>query len=303
MNDEEMPQVTAPVTPQREAAQKQDDGIIEGFVMPTFRGFTYSDDYEPTDDDPEEQMYNGSYKMKSFLSRKTAQSEQMNQYLYDSDDDDDFGIGADETAGGQYHGAEIPETSAVEDENDMFAEPELPMTEADFAEPELPEFESESWDEEPVPGPAIPAWDNSMTWRPEVTSSLADLQEPDISEPAAPAVPESVPEAEQNVEATEAKPATVLNRQSAINRMTMAGKFPVMPETSLEDDWPMGDSPRHEEEPKPEPEESEEDARMKLENRRRMLQEKLEQIRKKNQTTQFDDLSDLDDEGVFFNKK
>ena len=185
----------------------------------------------------------------------------------------------------------------------MFAEPELPMTEADFAEPELPEFESESWDEEPVPGPAIPAWDNSMTWRPEVTSSLADLQEPDISEPAAPAVPESVPEAEQNVEATEAKPATVLNRQSAINRMTMAGKFPVMPETSLEDDWPMGDSPRHEEEPKPEPEESEEDARMKLENRRRMLQEKLEQIRKKNQTTQFDDLSDLDDEGVFFNKK
>ena len=322
VNDEEMPQVTVPVTPQRETAPKQDDGIIEGFVMPTFRGFTYSDDYEPTDDDTEEQMYNGSYKMKSFLSRKTAQSEQMNQYLYDSDDDDDFGIGADDTAGGQYHGAEIPEPAAVEDVNDMFAEPELPMTEADFAEPELPELETETWEEAPVPEPAIPTWDNSLTWRPEM-SSIADLQEPEIPEPAAPAMqdpfasgmairrpvmPDTTPAETANTadEATEdipAKPQTVLNRQSALSRMSMAARMPVMPETSLEDDWPMGAPSHPEEEKKPEPEESEEDARTRLENRRRMLQEKLDQIRKKNQATQFDDLSDLDDEGVFFNKK
>ena len=82
--------------------------------------------------------------------------------------------------------------------------------------------------------------------------------------------------------------------------------MPVIPETSLEDDWPMG-TPSHTEQAQtknePEQEESEEDARARVENRRRMLQEKLEQIRKKNQATQFDDLSDLDDEGVFFNKK
>ena len=33
-----------------------------------------------------------------------------------------------------------------------------------------------------------------------------------------------------------------------------------------------------------------------------ILQEKIDQIRKKNQMNQFDDLSDLDDEGVFFHK-
>ena len=45
-----------------------------------------------------------------------------------------------------------------------------------------------------------------------------------------------------------------------------------------------------------------EDERAKLEARRKMLQERLDQIRKKNQMNQFDDLSDLDDEGVFFHK-
>ena len=48
--------------------------------------------------------------------------------------------------------------------------------------------------------------------------------------------------------------------------------------------------------------ESVEDERARLEARRRMLQERLDQIRKKNQMNQFDDLSDLDDEGVFFHK-
>ena len=45
-----------------------------------------------------------------------------------------------------------------------------------------------------------------------------------------------------------------------------------------------------------------EDERARLEARRKMLQERLDQIRKKNQMNQFDDLSDLDDEGVFFHK-
>ena len=216
---EGMPKVNIPedVT---NGADKKDEGIIEGFVMPTFRGFTYSDDYEPSQDDTEEKLYSGTYKMKSFLSRKTAQDEQMNQYLY-SDDDDEFGLGDKTDDGSIYHGAEvpempIPETEEVVEADDMFAEPELPMSEAEFEEPALPE--THEWDT------AEDDWNTpSIGWEPP---------KPEPEAPKAPATPE--------------------------------------------------------------------DERAKLEARRKMLQEKLDLIRKKNQETQFDDLSDLDDEGVFF---
>ena len=216
---EGMPKVNIPedVT---NGADKKDEGIIEGFVMPTFRGFTYSDDYEPSQDDTEEKLYSGTYKMKSFLSRKTAQDEQMNQYLY-SDDDDEFGLGDKTDDGSIYHGSEvpempIPETEEVVEADDMFAEPELPMSEAEFEEPALPE--THEWDT------AEDDWNTpSIGWEPP---------KPEPEAPKAPATPE--------------------------------------------------------------------DERAKLEARRKMLQEKLDLIRKKNQETQFDDLSDLDDEGVFF---
>ena len=319
VNNEEMPKVNVPQ--QREtaaSAPKQDDGIIEGFVMPTFRGFTYSDDVEqePTDDDAEEQMYNGSYKMKSFLARKTSQNEQMNQYLYESDDDDDFSIGADAPASsGLYHGAEIPEAVMADDE-DMFAEPELPTTEMDFSEPELPEAEfgfeepqmpettSSTWDEEPV----MPTWKPSMAW---------DRGADEI--PETPAMPDEAPVNVANPYAgaaapveTAAEPVTPpAPEQSAPVRSPMFNRGSVASRFNLDDD-PFADDPFLDDplgdhsaagNNKGAVEETEEDARAKVENRRKMLQEKLEQIRKKNQSTQLDDLDDLDDEGVFFNKK
>ena len=288
VNNEEMPKVSVPQ--QREPEQKKDDGIIEGFVMPTFRGFTYSDEYEPTDDDTEEQMYNGSYKMKSFLARKTAQNEQMQQYLYDSDDDDDFSIETDDTAkGSQYHGAEIPAPAVAEEEGDMFAEPELPMTEADFAEPELPELESDMWAEEPA-APAMPTW-NPYADRPSFTEDPVASVETPAAE-AAPAV-DAPAEAEPM---SDWRPKT--------GRPGVPGwkqNLQLLPEDDPFMDDMFGDGqPKQEEKPA---EVTEEDERTKVENRRKMLQEKLEQIRKKNLATQFDDLSDLDDEGVFFNKK
>ena len=288
VNNEEMPKVSVPQ--QREPEQKKDDGIIEGFVMPTFRGFTYSDEYEPTDDDTEEQMYNGSYKMKSFLARKTAQNEQMQQYLYDSDDDDDFSIETDDTAkGSQYHGAEIPAPAVAEEEGDMFAEPELPMTEADFAEPELPELESDMWAEEPA-APAMPTW-NQYADRPSFTEDPVASVETPVAE-AAPAV-DAPAEAEPM---SDWRPKT--------GRPGVPGwkqNLQLLPEDDPFMDDMFGDGqPKQEEKPA---EVTEEDERTKVENRRKMLQEKLEQIRKKNLATQFDDLSDLDDEGVFFNKK
>ena len=310
VNEESMPQVPV-VQPPREEAPKQDDGIIEGFVMPTFRGFTYSDDYEPTEkNDTEEQMYNGSYKMKSFLSRKTAQSEAMQQYLYDSDDDDDFNIEPDGTAEASlYHGAEIPDQVVVDDEaEDMFAEPELPMTEADFAEPELPEAELDSWNDEPVA--ETPTWERP-TWNPTMS------EEPVV---AAPVIPET-PKPYNPYETLEAPKPFDPNEEMEPPKPYNPYAMPKRPEMSK----PPVEAPKEVKKPSsiptmitdldflddepgaaaeaPAPEEPEMDERTKVENRRRMLQEKLEQIRKKNQETQFDDLSDLDDEGVFFNKK
>ncbi|MBR7021042.1 MAG: hypothetical protein IKI15_08300 [Lachnospiraceae bacterium] len=317
VNNEEMPKVSVPL--QREtaaSAPKEDDGIIEGFVMPTFRGFTYSDDVEqePTDDDAEEQMYNGSYKMKSFLARKTSQNEQMNQYLYESDDDDDFSIGADAPASaGLYHGAEIPEAVMTDDE-DMFTEPELPTTEMDFAEPELPEAEADfaepglpgnesGWDEEPV----MPTWKPSMAWdrgadeisEPVTTADATAGETNPYAGAAAPAGADTTP-----VE----QPAPTQNtpvRPPMFGRGSVASRFNLDDDPFADDpflDDPLGDHSAAGNGQGAAPE-TEEDARAKVENRRKMLQEKLEQIRKKNQSTQLDDLSDLDDEGVFFNNK
>ena len=295
VNNEPMPTVVAPT--QREPEQKQDDGIIEGFVMPTFRGFTYSDDYEPTDDDTEEQMYNGSYKMKSFLSRKTSQSEQMQQYLYGNDDDDDFSISTDDTAvESQYHGVEIPEPEIPEEEGDMFAEPELPMTEADFTEPELPEAEIGAWEEEAAE-PVLPTWggpfQSGLYGNTEPETAAPAAEEPVVEEPAAPAAEE--------------KPAEPETQESVVGARTPLSNWRAKFAKFQLDDDPMADDPLADDWNKPaeeeQHEETEEETRERVENRRKMLQEKLEQIRKKNQATQFDDLSDLDDEGVFFNKK
>ncbi|MBP5411229.1 MAG: hypothetical protein J6Y26_04880 [Lachnospiraceae bacterium] len=314
VNNEEMPKVNIPQQRDSEP-EKQDDGIIEGFVMPTFRGFTYSDDVEqePTDNDAEEQMYNGSYKMKSFLARKTSQNEQMQQYLYDSDDDDDFSIQTDDSAGSLYHGAEIPEPVAAEDDG-MFAEPELPMTEADFAEPDLPETEADFAEPE-LSATESGAWTDDIglpTWKPnmpEADEAIAEeapytppytapystpytppyMADTEPVESAAPAAPEAAPE----------EPET--------GRPPMFGRKMNHPGAMVFDDDPFLDDPLGDgmgaANAAAQVEETEEDARAKVENRRKMIQDKLEQIRKKNQAMQFDDLSDLDDEGVFFNKK
>ena len=315
VNNEEMPKVNIPQQRDPEP-EKQDDGIIEGFVMPTFRGFTYSDDVEqePTDNDAEEQMYNGSYKMKSFLARKTSQNEQMQQYLYDSDDDDDFSIQTDDSAGSLYHGAEIPEPVAAEDDG-MFAEPELPMTEADFAEPDLPETEADFAEPE-LSATESGAWTDDIglpTWKPnmpeadEAIAEEAPYTPPYTAPYSTPYTPPYMADTEPVESAAPAAPEAAPEEPEETGRPPMFGRKMNHPGAMVFDDDPFLDDPLGDgmgaANAAAQVEETEEDARAKVENRRKMIQDKLEQIRKKNQAMQFDDLSDLDDEGVFFNKK
>ena len=116
------------------------------------------------------------------------------------------------------------------------------------------------------------------------------MTELDFSEPE---VPESAPGEDEPVETTPKKAET---SAAAPAEMPSYGGFNF---GFGMDDEPAEKAPA---EPQPQAPLSEEDERAKLEARRRALQEKIDQIRKKNQMNQFDDLSDLDDEGVFFHK-
>ena len=116
------------------------------------------------------------------------------------------------------------------------------------------------------------------------------MTELDFSEPE---VPESAPGEDEPAETT---PKKAVTSASAPVEMPSYGGFNF--------GFGMDDEPAEKAPAKPQPQAplSEEDERAKLEARRRALQEKIDQIRKKNQMNQFDDLSDLDDEGVFFHK-
>ncbi len=139
----EMPVIETP-TISRPEPSDEDNGIIEGFVMPTFRGFGYSDEPEEEVDDS---MYS-TYKMKPFSFKKNGEEATAAETPAQAEEDDEFSFG---DAFNARHKDVFGMVSKEEESDEEFAEPDLPMMEAEFEEPELPETESDF--EEPAAEP------------------------------------------------------------------------------------------------------------------------------------------------------
>ncbi len=166
----EMPVVETP-TITRPETNDEDSGIIEGFVMPTFRGFGYSD--EPEEEDADEPMYS-TYKMKPFSFKKTGdEAPAAETPAQAAEEDDEFSFG---DAFNARHKDVFGMVAKEEESDEEFAEPDLPMMEAEFEEPELPETESD-FEEPAAEPPKAPAVDEEEDERAKLEARRKMLQE------------------------------------------------------------------------------------------------------------------------------